>query len=168
MIKNKFYGTCPNTGRRQYRQNPVKRIVVWIVACMAFSMNAQVSGEQAHQTSGSVVESIKGRLPIETPSSGTIVSVETPAAPLTVTADLGNVAEQNMRFYAQSPGLFKDAIMADFRAMGDPLVPLADAAFNAGIPFALHVTSTTFPEGFTVTFTIDDLKKGLYIEPSDK
>lgn len=168
MIKNNFNGTCSDKEHRSPRKNLAKKIAAVLIACIALNMNAQVSNGEGHPTASSVVESIKKELPVETPLSGTIVSVRTPSAPLTVTADLGDVPEQNMRTYAQAPDLFKSAIMGNFRDMGEPLVSLAEAAFNAGIPFALHVVSTTFPEGFTVTFNSEDLKKGLSIEPSDK
>lgn len=168
MEKNKRSRTCSTTGQRHSWQNVAQKIAIGLIACIAFNMNAQILNEKELQTSSSIVKSIKEQLPIETPATGTIVSVEAPTVPLTVTTDMGNVPEHNMRAYAQAPEMFKDAIMGNFRAMGDTLVSLAEAAYNAGIPFAVHLTSTTFPEGFTITFNVDDLKKGLSFEPSDK
>lgn len=165
MKKNKKSRACSTTEQRHSWQNVAKTIAMGLIACIGFSMNAQIHNEKEYQTSGSIVESIKERLPIETPATGTVVSVEAPAVPLIVTTNMGNVPEQNMRAYAQTPEMFKNAIMGNFRAMGDTLVSLAEAAFNAGIPFAVHITSTTFPEGFIITFNVDDLKKGLSFEP---
>lgn len=163
MRKNKKSRACSTTEQRHSWQNVAKKTAMGLIACIAFSMNAQIPNEKEFQ--GSIVESIKEQLPIETPATGTVVSVEAPAVPLIVTTNMGNVPEQNMRAYAQAPEMFKNAIMGNFRAMGDTLVSLAEAAFNAGIPFAVHITSTTFPEGFIITFNVDDLKKGLSFEP---
>lgn len=168
MKKNKKSGTCSNTGLCHPQQNVAKKIAIGLIACISLSMNAQILNEKELHTSGSIVESIKVQLPIETPATGTVVSVEAPTLPLTVTTDMGNVPEQNMRAYAQAPEMFKNAIMGNFRAMGGTLISLAEAAFNAGIPFAVHITSSTFPEGFTITFNVEDLKKGLSVESCDK
>lgn len=168
MKKNKQKQTSSIAGHYFSPHNLAKKIAIMLIGCIAFNMNAQISNEMEFQTSGSYVESIKEQLPIETPATGTVVSIKAPNIPLTVTTDMGNVPEQNMRAYAQAPEMFKNAIMGNFRAMGNTLVSLAEAAFNAGIPFAVHITSTTFPEGFIITFNVEDLKKGLSNEPSDK
>lgn len=167
MIKKNRRKTRSIFGHCHLLRNDAKKIAIGLFACIAFSMNAQASKENEFHTEGSIVQSIKAQLPIETPTTGTIVSVEVPITPLTVTTDMGNVPEQNMRAYAQAPEMFKTAIMGNFRAMGDIFVSLAEAAFNAGIPFAVHLTSITFPEGFTITFNGEDLEKGLLIKPSD-
>lgn len=168
MKKNKQKQTCSIAGHRLSQQNLAKKFAFILIACITFNMNAQIYNEGELQASKSIVESVKEQLPIETPATGTIVSITAPNMPLTVTTDMGNVPEQNMRAYAQAPEMFKNAIMGNFRAMGDTLVYLAEVAFNAGIPFAVHITSTTFPEGFIITFNVDDLKKGLAIESCDK
>ncbi len=100
-------------------------------------------------------------LPIETPATGKIISIEAPDAPLKVTTDMGNVPEQNMKAFAEKPELFKSAIMGNFPVMGDRLLRLAVAAYNAGIPFSIHIVSTSFPKGFTITFSVEELKEGL-------
>lgn len=168
MKENRQKQTCLIVGHCLTPQNLAKRIAIVLIACIAFNANAQISNEVEFQTSGSIVESIKEQLPIETPATGTVVSIKAPNMPLTVTTDMGNVPEENMRAYAQAPEMFKNAIMGNFRAMGNTLVSLAEAAFNAGIPFSVHITSTTFPEGFIITFNVEDLKKGLVIESCDK
>lgn len=109
----------------------------------------------------STVLSMRELLPIETPATGKIISIEAPDAPLKVTTDMGNVPEQNMKAFAEKPELFKSAIMGNFPAMGDRLLSLAVAAYNAGIPFSIHIVSTSFPEGFTITFSVEELKEGL-------
>lgn len=109
----------------------------------------------------STVLSMRELLPIENPATGKIISIEAPDAPLKVTTDMGNVPEQNMKAFAEKPELFKSAIMGNFPAMGDRLLSLAVAAYNAGIPFSIHIVSTSFPEGFTITFSVEELKEGL-------
>ncbi len=109
----------------------------------------------------STVLSMREHLPIETPATGKIISIEAPDAPLKVTTDMGNVPEQNMKAFAEKPELFKSAIMGNFPVMGDRLLRLAVAAYNAGIPFSIHIVSTSFPKGFTITFSVEELKEGL-------
>lgn len=109
----------------------------------------------------STVLAMKAHLPIETPATGTIVSIMPPAAPLCVTTDMGNVPEQNMKSFAEKPELFKKAILGNFQAMGKQLLRLATAAYNAGIPFSIHIISTSYPAGFTISFTAEELANGL-------
>lgn len=112
----------------------------------------------------STVLNMKTALPIQTPSTGTIVSITSPDSPLCVTTDMGDVPEQNMKTFAEKPEMFKNAIMGNFRAMGEQLVSLANAAYNAGIPFSIHLISTTYPQGFTITFSVEELCEGLAIK----
>lgn len=169
MTTNKFKWIWAEVKDCLPKQHLAMVIAMAFILCTPFCINAQVANDDAcHQHCSSTVESFKNRLPIETPATGTIVSITPPTTPLTVTTDMGNVPEQNMRAYAQAPEMFKNAIMGNFRAMGDTLVILAEAAYDAGIPFAVHITATTFPEGFTITFSIEDLKKGLSMKSSDK
>jgi hypothetical protein len=140
----------------------MRLLIIGIFVCSIISVDAQDLTNSDNLTkSSSIVETILKELPLETVATGTIVSIESPRTPLIITTDMGNVPEQNMRTFAQDPDLFKNAIMGNFRGMGEPFISLSEAAYNAGIPFAIHLTATTFPEGFTVTFTIDDLRKGL-------
>lgn len=45
--------------------------------------------------------------------------------------------------------------------MGQDLLQLAYAAYNAGIPFSIHLTSESYPQGFTITFFVEELGKCL-------
>lgn len=107
-----------------------------------------------------VLEMIKS-LPIETPTSGTLISIVAPAVPLSITTDMGNVPVQSMQAFAKEPEVFKNAIMEDFSAMGKDIVRLAKAAYDVGIPLSIRLVSLSFPEGFVITFSVEELGKGL-------
>lgn len=109
----------------------------------------------------SIVLSMMKSLPIETPTSGTLTSIVPPAAPLLITTDMGNVPVQNMQAFANEPEMFKDTIMGNFNAIGEDIVRLAKAAYDAGIPLSIHLVSLSFPEGFVITFSVEELGKGL-------
>ena len=109
----------------------------------------------------STVLNMKASLPIETPATGTIVSITSPDTPLCVTTDMGDIPEHNMRYYAKNPETFKNAILGNFPAMGEQLVYLATAAYNAGIQFSIHIISSSYPDGFSIYFTLEELGKGL-------
>ncbi|MDE5795558.1 MAG: hypothetical protein K2H75_00445 [Muribaculaceae bacterium] len=109
----------------------------------------------------SIVLEMMKSLPIETPTSGTLISIVPPAAPLSITTDMGNIPVQNMQAFANEPEVFKNAIMENFSAMGKDIVCLARAAYDAGIPLSIHLVSLSFPEGFVITFSVEELGKGL-------
>lgn len=113
----------------------------------------------------STVRNMTLRLPIETPANGTLIEIKTPEEPLSVITDMGAIPEQNMKAFADHPDLFKNAVLSNFQSMGPDLISLAIAAYNAGIPFAIHITASSYPKGFTILFTIDDLEKGLNQKP---
>lgn len=143
-----------------------------VVGAGAFLVSTVTAGastttEKLSLRNGSIVESIKGELPIKTRTNGTVVAIETPVTPLIVTTNMGNIEAEKMSA-PEMPEIFKNAIMVDFRAfLGEPFVPLAEAAFNAGLPFTIHFTSETYPQGFSVTFSLKDLEQALRKESSD-
>ena len=133
-----------------------------IVGVMSLScVPASAVGENAASESRSVVLELRSRLPVVTPASGTLISVDAPDAPLTVVTDMGDVSGRSMENFARDPDSFKNAILTNIKAMGQDLLQLAYAAYNAGIPFSIHLTSESYPQGFTITFSVEELGKCL-------
>ena len=60
---------------------------------------------------------LKSRLPVVTPASGTLISVDAPDAPLTVVTDMGDVSGRSMENFARDPDSFKNAILTNIKAM---------------------------------------------------
>lgn len=104
----------------------------------------------------SVVVEMKKCLPINTGATGILTSIVAPSSSLSVTTDMGDVPEKSMREFTEKPELFKGAIMQNFTAIGDELLSLAKAAFDAGIPFSIHLTSSSFADGFTICFLVEE------------
>lgn len=111
--------------------------------------------------SSSIVLDMVKSLPIKTPANGTLTSIVAPTAPLSITTDMGNVPVQNMQAMANNPEILKNAIMENFIAVGKDILSLAEAAYNVGIPLSIHLVSLSFPEGFIITFSVEELGQGL-------
>ncbi|MDE5876007.1 MAG: hypothetical protein K2H47_00650 [Muribaculaceae bacterium] len=143
----------------------MRKLILTGLLIAGMTVSVEVSAKTPAQCdsvdkSSTVLEMIKS-LPIETLSTGTLIFITPPVTPLSVTTDMGDVPVQNMQAFAKNPELFKNAFMSNFNAMGKDIIRLAEAAYNAGISLSIHLVSTSFPEGFVITFSVDELEIGL-------
>lgn len=134
-----------------------KTLLFSFLSLFSLSVLAVPSETSKDETYEYSVESIRRKLPIQTPSSGTITSVVSPSQPLTVTINMGSVDNHTFRAYMENPNLLKRMLTRWFQALGEDCVGLAHTAYNAGIPFAIHTTADGFAEGFTITFSPEEL-----------
>ncbi len=122
------------------------------------------AGECAFATS--TVATLRSQLPLNTSTSGTLIKIESPSSPLTVTTDMGEVSAENFQAFAKNSDLIKNMAIQDYQGLGEPLISIARAALNAGIPFAIHFEASGFPEGFTIVFSPEELEKMLIVKQS--
>lgn len=146
----------------------IKIFFAGTLLCSANNIHANSPTEQNSNQIFSIVQSIKSELPIKTEHNGTIFAIESPSTPLTVTTNLGDVKDETMSAPEFHETIKNMAIDYFKEFLGYPYVSLAQAALNAGIPFAIHCTASNTPTHFTVIFTLQDLEKALCKEPSDK
>ncbi|MDE6549126.1 MAG: hypothetical protein K2L22_09010 [Muribaculaceae bacterium] len=149
-----------------YAHNLPMILSIGAILFASFSSIAQNLTTPQTKETCSIVDSIRNQLPIMTRTNGTVVAIESPVTPMIVITNVGDRGIQEVS--PEILEMLKNTIMVDFKAFfGEPFVSLAQAAYNAGIPFAVHFVTASSPEGIKVSFSLTELETALNSDPRD-